>query len=87
MSNGVAVVNSTSPPKCGGDLSDIELVCKGVDDVYHVTEDGQIDYLKETYADDSYPAYYFCCECSTDWTINAVQDQEQCWKLVKAHFE
>ncbi len=69
------------------ELSDVEVVFKGVEDVYTVDENGEAGYLKETYGDESAPAYYYCHGCERDWAVTAVQSIEQCWVLVKEHLD
>lgn len=66
-------------------LFDLEAVYKGVQEVWSVNSDGDIQELRETYGDESELAYYFCKNCEQDWTVTAVQSEAAAWKLAKAH--
>lgn len=66
-------------------LNDVEICYKGIHEIYTINEDGHEEHLKETYGDESYPAYYYCNGCQQDWVINVMQSQEQAWELVKEH--
>lgn len=63
-------------------LDDIEVTVKDVHEVYTVDANGQIEDFKETYAMESYAAYY-SCSCGEDWTIG--DNQQYTWAKVKEH--
>lgn len=83
MVNSVAVAELGMDPVCS--LDDLEIVFKGNDAVYAVDEDGQITFEKEIYGGESYFSYYYCDRCGQDWSETAVQNQDKCWELAKAH--
>lgn len=84
------MVNSVTVAELGMDpssctIEDVEVCFKGVEDIYNVSENGEEESLRETYGDESYPSYYYCRGCETDWAINSVQTKEQAFKLAKEH--
>ena len=83
VTNSVSDAKQRADKKCT--INDVELVYKGVHDVYTINEDGEILELKETYGDESYFGYYYCESCGEDWSGTAFQDREQAFKLVKEH--
>ena len=66
-------------------LEDIELTEKGVHSVWRPDENGDADYHIEDWSMEAYYAYYNCTNCGDDWVINAAQDKDTAWKLVKEH--
>lgn len=67
-------------------LADVELCEKGIQQVWRVSDDGEADYLMESYFDEATFSYYYCTSCETDWAINSSQDIKKAWLLVKEHF-
>jgi hypothetical protein len=84
MKDGVSTAKlGTLPKNCS--LEDVEIIEKGVHSVWSVDENGEAQEHIEDYSMEAYYAYYDCTGCGQDWVINAVQDKEQAFKLVKEH--
>jgi hypothetical protein len=83
MQNSVSDVNSAWTPSCS--IDDVEICERGIDEISYVDKDGLPTDHKETYMGEAETAYYYCDDCGEDWVVNAVQSQEQAWKLVKEH--
>ncbi len=66
-------------------IDSLELVMKGIEEVYDVDDQGQPNNVLQTYLNEAYPSYYNCSNCRQDWMINAVQSQQQAFKLAKEH--
>lgn len=66
-------------------ISDVEMVYKGAQQIFSVTDEGEAGYEKSVYGDEAELAYYYCNGCTTDWSVTAVQSQDEAWKLVKEH--
>lgn len=93
MKDGVATVNSSSPPKCGGSYEDIELCEKGVHSIWTVDEQGSAMEHLEDYSMEAYYAYYNCTACGETFDTERddfgriYYDMDDTWQQVKEHFD
>lgn len=84
MVNSVAGAKLSAVPENFCTLDDVELVFTGVQDAWMVDEDGEPSHLKETYADESEFAYYYCQGCGEQWHCSD-GSQSELWEKVNAH--
>lgn len=84
MVNSVAGAKLSAVPENFCTLDDVELVFSGVQDVYYINEDGGAESLKETYADESYFAYFYCNGCQEQWH-SSDGNQDEMTEKVLAH--
>jgi len=66
-------------------LSDVEIIETGVEQISEVDEDGDAFNLKETDYTDVHVSCYYCTGCQTRFAVTEDHPRDEVWKKVKEH--